>query len=138
MKSKILIILLCVVAAIFLISGCFFYNTIYKTSPLAATYIAIMVSNYALVMFGLAVILHHDGSTPYNKCALYHGVLAGGISFFVFLLFACIIFYSEQNPNGGWLAMVLTDKAWLSNLLLPTIFSAILSYCLSLLSKSTH
>ena len=50
MKSKILIILLCVVAAIFLISGCFFYNTIYITFPLAATYIAIMVSNYALVM----------------------------------------------------------------------------------------
>ena len=36
MKSKILIILLCVVAAIFLISGCFFYNTIYITFPLAA------------------------------------------------------------------------------------------------------
>jgi len=105
MKSKILIILLCVVAAIFLISGCFFYNTIYITFPLAATYIAIMVSNYALVMFGLAVILHYDGSTTYNKCALYRGVLAGGISFFVFLLFACIIFYSEQNPNGGWLIM---------------------------------
>ena len=99
MKSKILIILLCVVAAIFLISGCFFYNTIYITFPLAATYIAIMVSNYALVMFGLAVILHYDGSTTYNKCALYRGVLAGGICFFVFLLFACIIFYSEQNPN---------------------------------------
>lgn len=84
MKSKILIILLCVVAAIFLISGCFFYNTIYITFPLAATYIAIMVSNYALVMFGLAVILHYDGSTTYNKCALYRGVLAGGISFFCF------------------------------------------------------
>lgn len=74
MKSKILIILLCVVAAIFLISGCFFYNTIYITFPLAATYIAIMVSNYALVMFGLAVILHYEDMGELRAIVLSVGV----------------------------------------------------------------
>lgn len=137
---KLLIPALIIGAPALLAYGCYFYNKNIVEAPAMTSMVSLFISNYTLLMIGLAIVLCFNGFDVAEKktCVFYKGVIFIAVSFLVIVRLIVAACKIELGGQECELLMHLLDNGYCQNLLIPTVLSAASAYGVALISDSAY
>lgn len=137
---KLLIPALIIGAPALLAFGCYYYNENIVEAPAMTSMVSLFISNYTLLMIGLAIVLYFNGFDVAEKktYVFYKGVFFIFAPIFAIAVLIALAYKMELSGQGGELLMLLLDNGYRQNLLIPTVLSAVSAYGVALISDSAY